>query len=163
MLNKNKEAKSYTRFPEPIKFFVPGIPAPQGSKRAFVRNGRAIMTEDNKKTMPWRDSVAAVAMQNFSGEPLRYSLAVNVTFYFQRPSKHFNSKGLLKPRQMFYKMSKPDLDKLLRSVGDALTGIVWRDDSQIVVWEAQKRYCNTNVKFTETPGMWIQIRSAEHE
>ena len=34
----------------------------------------------------------------------------------------------------------PDLDKLVRAVGDALTRLAWRDDSQIVAWHAYKHY-----------------------
>ena len=31
-------------------------------------------------------------------------------------------------------------DKLQRAVGDALTRLAWRDDSQIVAWHAYKHY-----------------------
>ena len=37
-------------------------------------------------------------------------------------------------------LTMPDLDKLVRAVGDALTRIAWRDDSQIVAWHAYKHY-----------------------
>jgi Holliday junction resolvase RusA-like endonuclease len=36
----------------------------------------------------------------------------------------------------------PDLDKLLRSVGDSLTGTVIRDDSRIIAIHAQKLYAD---------------------
>ena len=36
--------------------------------------------------------------------------------------------------------TKPDLDKLERAIGDALTGIVFRDDSQIAWWSVWKVY-----------------------
>ena len=35
---------------------------------------------------------------------------------------------------------RPDLNKLSRACLDALTGIVWRDDSQVVRLEAEKEY-----------------------
>jgi Holliday junction resolvase RusA-like endonuclease len=36
----------------------------------------------------------------------------------------------------------PDLDKLIRSVGDSLTGTIIRDDSRIIAISAQKRYAD---------------------
>jgi Holliday junction resolvase RusA-like endonuclease len=38
------------------------------------------------------------------------------------------------------KVTKPDTDKLIRSVLDALTGIVWTDDSQVVEILARKQF-----------------------
>ena len=35
---------------------------------------------------------------------------------------------------------KPDADNVLKTVGDALNGIVWKDDSQIVSASINKRY-----------------------
>jgi hypothetical protein len=39
-----------------------------------------------------------------------------------------------------YKRTMPDLDKLIRSVGDALKNIVWEDDARIVGWDTWKFY-----------------------
>ena len=46
----------------------------------------------------------------------------------------------------------PDLDKLIRGVLDALTAVVYRDDSQVTRITAQKVY-------GERPGVWIQART----
>jgi len=49
---------------------------------------------------------------------------------------------------------KPDLDKLLRAVGDALTRVVYLDDAQIISYgESRKRYAAIG----ETPGVSIRI------
>jgi Holliday junction resolvase RusA-like endonuclease len=37
----------------------------------------------------------------------------------------------------------PDLDKLIRAILDALTGVVWRDDGQVVDIVASKVYADT--------------------
>ena len=42
-----------------LTFNVAGTPAPQGSKRAFVVNGRPVMTESSSKVKPWRQDVTA--------------------------------------------------------------------------------------------------------
>jgi Holliday junction resolvase RusA-like endonuclease len=39
---------------------------------------------------------------------------------------------------------RPDLDKLIRSVLDAITGVLIQDDSQIVGLHAVKKYVNIN-------------------
>jgi len=36
--------------------------------------------------------------------------------------------------------SKPDLDNMVKLVKDALTGVFWRDDSQIDALDARKCY-----------------------
>jgi Holliday junction resolvase RusA-like endonuclease len=53
-------------------------------------------------------------------------------FYVRRP------KGL--PKRWVHAIKKPDLDKLLRAIGDGLTGVVWRDDSQVISISATKHY-----------------------
>ena len=50
-----------------VAFVVHGTPAPQGSKRAFVVGNRARVVEDSKKSAPWRDSVAAAAIEAMDG------------------------------------------------------------------------------------------------
>jgi Holliday junction resolvase RusA-like endonuclease len=42
------------------------------------------------------------------------------------------------------KRSRPDLDKLIRAVGDALTGVLWTDDAQIVTWSTGKGYVDSD-------------------
>ena len=42
---------------------------------------------------------------------------------------------------------KPDLDKLVRSVMDALTGYAFVDDSQVIEVEASKRFSETEQTF----------------
>jgi hypothetical protein len=57
---------------------------------------------------------------------------------------------------------KPDLDKLVRAVGDALTGILYRDDAQIVSLNASKRFAGLGGDgVLEQPGVhlaWLALR-----
>jgi len=60
-------------------------------------------------------------------------------FQFVRPKSHYTAKGALRdaaPRHV----GKPDIDKLCRAVLDALTGIAYADDSQVVALDASKVY-----------------------
>lgn len=127
-----------------IEFFVPGIPRPGGSKSFMGRskNGKAILIDSSGANgKNWRASVAVFARQAYQGEPLTGSVALQVRFVMPRPKYHFDSKGQIKPRyQRASHLIKPDATKLIRAIEDALTGIVWRDDSQVTDQQASKRY-----------------------
>lgn len=43
-----------------------------------------------------------------------------------------------------YPTAKPDLDNVVKLIGDALNGIAWADDKQIVMVTACKRYMPTD-------------------
>lgn len=117
-----------------VAFKVLGTPAPQGSKRAFVVKGRAVLTEDSKKTKPWRDSVATAAQDAMEGLPIDGPVAVTITFYFARP------KSVRRP----YPSVAPDIDKLERTILDGLqAGGVITDDARVVDLTAKKRYADT--------------------
>lgn len=122
-----------------INFFVPGIPAPQGSKTPWG-------TEANPRTRPWREAVkyaAIEAMRDAGQSVFTGPVAISLHFQFPRPKSHYNSKGQLKPVGIAqaYKGSKPDIDKLCRAVNDALTDAgVWRDDSLVCFAVLRKDY-----------------------
>ena len=123
-----------------IQFTVAGIPAPQGSK---VRTKWGVR-EDNPATKPWRSAVAWEATAAMQGsEPLAGALELRVVFGFPRPKSHYRTgkhAGELKPDAPRYCITKPDTDKLLRAIGDAVTGICVRDDAQFVEISATKLY-----------------------
>lgn len=125
-----------------IRFTAYGVAAPKGSTKAFfVKSlGRAIVTADNKRTKPWQQEVAGaavVAREIAAAEGRAWAVAedavvLEVTFYLPRP------KSL--PKRVIEHCKKPDLDKLLRATKDALTGVLWRDDSQVVSVTGTKAY-----------------------
>jgi crossover junction endodeoxyribonuclease RusA len=138
--------------PEPyeVKFAVQGIePAPQGSK-THVGNG--IMRESCARVKPWRYAVSQAALE--TGEPMITTpVFVQITFIFNRLVSHYNTKGELKKDAPFYKPTRPDLDKLCRSTLDGITGVLIKDDSQVVNLICNKVYANEG----ELPGALITI------
>lgn len=128
-----------------IDFWVPGIPQPGGSKQGFYnpKLGRVIISDANeKKVKPWRAAVSQVASESIS-TMLEGPLRMRMDFVFPRPKGHFGSgknAGVLKRSAPAFPAVKPDATKLLRSTEDALKGILWKDDSQIVTQAATKRY-----------------------
>jgi len=143
-----------------LDFFVPGLPAPGGSKR-FVgfgkKTGRAILIDDaGKRNKDWRTAVgwhAADAMQG--REVITSACEVCMEFVMPRPKAHFRSNGMVKDSAPVAPTTKPDVLKLARSTEDAMTGIVWRDDSQTFALKLVKRYAAA----TETIGCRITINA----
>jgi Holliday junction resolvase RusA-like endonuclease len=131
--------------PPEIRLLVIGHPAPAGSKRA-VRNkktGSAYVIDANKNARPWKQAVAAEARVRYGGNLLRGALEVEMTFYRARPKSHFGTgrnADKVKESAPEFPTGKPDALKLARGVEDALTGVVWHDDAQIVNERLAKRY-----------------------
>lgn len=123
--------------------FVPGIPAPQGSKRHV---GRGIMIESSKKVAPWR-SVVALTVGEIVDAPLDGPIAVRLDFVMPRP------KSTPKTRATPPAVKKPDIDKLVRAILDAITAVAWHDDSQVVSVAATKRIAELD----ERPGVLIRV------
>ena len=109
---------------------VAGEPASQGSHS--VINGRIVQV-NSAKHKKWRNAVvfAALDLIGEDWEPIDDPVELSVIFYLPKPKTATREL----PSVM------PDLDKLIRAVGDSLTdsGII-RDDSRIVAIHAQKRY-----------------------
>lgn len=127
-----------------LTFTVHGKPQPRGSKKAFLPPGAKfpVLTDDNPRSRPWMNSVAATAAAArvdagiglFDG-PVR----LTVEFHFARPKSHFGKRGLKSSAPAWHTI-RPDTTKLLRGLEDALKGVVWRDDSQVVQQTATKLY-----------------------
>jgi crossover junction endodeoxyribonuclease RusA len=120
-----------------LNFRVYGVPAPQGSKKGFVVNGRVNMVEQShKKLKPWREEISDAGARVMDGrDPLDGPLFVNITFFMKRPAK---------PKFTDYPAVFPDVDKITRSVLDALkmAGVIV-DDARVVACMATKVFAAT--------------------
>ena len=113
-----------------LTFRVLGDPAPKGSKR-HVGNGR--MIESSKKLPAWMRAVKQEATKNRPSEPIDAPVSVFMDFYLPSPKR---------PRYDVPAV-KPDVDKLARSVLDALeaAGVI-TNDSRVTKLRATKHYAN---------------------
>jgi crossover junction endodeoxyribonuclease RusA len=111
---------------------VSGDPASQGSHS--VINGRIVQV-NSAKNKRWRNAVAFAALDLVGPdfELIDEPVELSVIFYLPRP----------KTATREFPAVMPDLDKLIRSVGDSLSGTVIRDDSRIIAIHAQKLYADS--------------------
>lgn len=121
-----------------------GVPQPQGSTRAWVRGGRAVVTSANKNLRPWRDTVTSAAIEAMGESRWTTTtgpVAVRLDIWLTRPTSHYNRAGSLLPSAPASPAKRPDIDKLVRSTFDSLTDAgVWRDDGQVVFMTVSKAY-----------------------
>lgn len=120
-----------------IEVFVAGCPRPQGSKR-YLGNG--IMVESSKQLPAWRADVRARLLDDTCQPLERFAGAVSVRLQFVMPRPASTPKRSTPPA-----IRRPDIDKLVRAVLDAVTSAgVWPDDSQVVDLIASKRLAAIN-------------------
>lgn len=122
---------------------VSGEPASQGSHS--VINGRIVQVNSTKHKR-WRNAVAFAALDLVGPdwELLDDPVELSVIFYLPRP----------KTATREFPAVMPDLDKLIRSVGDSLTGTIIRDDSRIIAISAKKLYADDR-----GPGAIIRVNT----
>lgn len=119
-----------------ISFSCDGTPVPQGSMK--VINGHILHSQGSALAV-WRSTVALSA--RFAGaKPVEGAIGIEIVFRVKRP----------KTVKRDFPTVAPDLDKYIRGVLDALTGIAYIDDSQVTDIKAEKVY-------SDTPGADIKI------
>lgn len=124
-----------------MSFTVHGVPQPAGSKTAGrTKDGRMFVRDSARRSAPWKRQVAQAAGEAMNGGGLLDgALRLGVCFVVPRPKGHYGAKGL-RPSAPEHPTVRPDVTKLLRAVEDACTGVVWRDDAQVVWQVAWKEY-----------------------
>jgi crossover junction endodeoxyribonuclease RusA len=132
-----------------LRIVAHGAPATQGSKKAFIRGKKVVLVEMDEKLPDWRAAVEAAARLAAGPTWPTIDAAVSVA----------GEVRLLKPKTTKYPdapAGTPDLDKLQRAIGDALTksGVI-ADDARITHWNIRKVWAEG------MPGMDIEITEGE--
>jgi Holliday junction resolvase RusA-like endonuclease len=136
-----------------LTFTVYGVAQPKGNMRAFIKRGMKfpIVTDSNRNAKSWAQLVAEGASRELAGRTIARlqegALRVSAEFSLPRPKK-YQRRGVAVAH-----LTAPDLDKLLRSVLDAMSEVVYLDDAQIVEVVAAKRYADVD----EPPHVTITV------
>lgn len=130
-----------------LEFTVPTAPVAKARARS-TRSGHHYTPQ---KTVDFESIVAWHAKAAMAGKPL-YEGALIVTLYYGIPIPK-NLEPRIKRGEIIYPTKRPDMDNYEKSVLDAMNGIVYKDDAQIVATFHKKRY-------TRNPRVVISVDSA---
>lgn len=115
-----------------------------------MAGGRPQLRYTNREPLAlWRDAIRDACPQD---EPAEGPFRVTMQFRMQRPAGHYARNGILPRYEDATPCRRPDIDKLVRAVLDALTMRVWRDDGQVIEIRASKRYGNA-------PGVTVVVEA----
>lgn len=112
--------------------FIRGVPVPQARPRVAMRDGKA-HGYTPARCRNWQQLVAMQATHFAPATPLTGPLGLELKFVLPRPKS-------VSVKRRPYPCTKPDLDNLIKGVTDALEGLFYSSDSQIVQLVAEKVY-----------------------
>jgi Holliday junction resolvase RusA-like endonuclease len=140
-----------------ITFFVPGQPVAKGrpiAGRGF--NGRTTLRTP-EKTANYENLVAVACAQAMAGmEPIPGPLAVIFSVTVQTPASWSKKRQQRANDGAIGATKKPDIDNIVKALCDAMNGIAYKDDAQIIELTVTKHYGNT-------PGVHVRLYPKDKE
>lgn len=136
-----------------VRFTVPGPPKGKARARTVRTRGGQTFSYTPEGTVLYENlvkiSFSETGEKTFDADQ---SLHVSMTAYYpipksaSRKKKEEMSAGRIRPAK------KPDIDNIIKSVLDALNGVAYHDDTQVVAVFAEKYY-------SDTPRVEVEIDS----
>jgi Holliday junction resolvase RusA-like endonuclease len=135
-----------------IQIVLAGDPVAKGRPRFSRKTGHTYTPE---RTATYEGKLAYAAQAAMARKPLLIKpLNVSIGVFVRIPASWSKKKLAAVRTGSIYPATKPDLDNTVKIVGDALNGVVFKDDSQIVILQAFKRYA-------EEPRLEILIKEID--
>lgn len=123
-----------------LHFHVPGQPVGKGRARIGKVGAHARMFTP-AKTVNYEGLVALAAQQAMAGAPLfEGPCEVKMRVDCQIPASWSQKKQRAAAAGDSHPTTKPDVDNIVKAIFDALNGVVWKDDVQVVALTVSKRY-----------------------
>lgn len=117
-----------------IHLVIPGEPVAQGRPRISTQGGH-VRAYDPAKSRDYKQYIRMAATQQVgTTPPLEGALALGMCVYRAIPKSFSKRRREAAERGEVRPITKPDLDNYVKAAKDALKGIVWQDDSQIVAY-----------------------------
>ena len=139
---------------EKVAFFVPGPPVGKGRPRAF-RMGKGVRMFTPEKTASYESLVATSGHAAMEGRaPFSGACEAVMEIRLQVPASWSKKRQAMALDGGLRPTKKPDVDNVVKAVFDALNGIVWQDDVQVVALAVSKRYAST-------PGVCVVVKPME--
>ncbi|GAQ18015.1 endodeoxyribonuclease RusA [Oceanobacillus picturae] len=131
-----------------ISIVVPGQPVAQARPRAGKNRGKINMY-DPKESKDYKNYVSLIAKQYAPKIPYEGNLKAVIKIYRQIPKSTTKKDRALFLAGIKRPVTKPDTSNYVKGIEDALNGIIYKDDSQIVELQASKYYSdNPRVEIT---------------
>lgn len=126
-----------------ISFIVPGVVVGKGRPK-FARRGNFVSTYTPEKTANYENLVklAAHSAMN-SADPFASHVSCTIDVQVMPAPSWSNKKRMAAISGDIRPTGKPDLDNVAKGILDAMNGIVFKDDSQVVELILRKRYAET--------------------
>lgn len=133
-----------------IQFHVPGAPVGKGRPR-IGRVGAHARMFTPAKTVSYESTVALAAQQAMQGRGLMQgAVSVHLLIDCPIPASWSQKKQAQAKAGQIHPTTKPDIDNVEKAIFDALNGVVWRDDVQVVRVSKAKSYA-------ATPGVRVSV------
>ncbi|MBR0647539.1 RusA family crossover junction endodeoxyribonuclease [Plastoroseomonas hellenica] len=118
---------------------IPGAMRGKGRPRFSTRGGipRAYADAKTASAETW---IRACAIEQAGATPIVAPVAVEIAILVAIPASWPKRKRAHALSGALWPTGRPDLDNCIKLIANALNGILWRDDHQIVRLVASKRY-----------------------
>lgn len=137
-----------------LELFIPVIPVAKGRPR-FFRRGKFVGTYTPDATREYEAQIEKNVLWHMNQNSIYLELgplSVEIVFYFPRPKSQTK-----KQLACVHHAKRPDTDNLVKGVFDAINGVVFKDDAQVCLLSAAKRYCQV----TQQPGVLLRVEKLE--
>lgn len=122
-----------------MKFTIPGEPCGKARPRV-VRHGTISTTYTPKKTVNYENFVK-MEFQRQCGIPFILGpVNMEIVAFFGVPASASKKRTAAMLTGMMHPTKKPDCDNIIKIVCDALNGLAYKDDAQIVHISLKKKY-----------------------
>lgn len=147
-----------------IRFIVPAIPIAQPRPRATLAHGGKgarihevthIKNQITGERKPHPIAAFKASMRHesalaYSGAPLAGALSVRFVFVMPRP---ISMRWRSRPTPRAWHTKKPDAENIAKAAIDALTGLLWIDDAQVVQLAVTKVIASGD----EQPAVFVEV------
>jgi Holliday junction resolvase RusA-like endonuclease len=115
--------------------------------------------ESEKRIKSWMNTVRNAAQLAYGAQmPIAGPVAVEMTFFRKRPDNQVGTgrnAGVVKEWAPRYPIVYPDVLKLARGIEDAMTGVVYLDDAQIVEERTLKLFTSPGTEPRVEVTVWV--------
>lgn len=137
------------------EFYVPG--KPKGKGRPRFSRGHAYTpktTHDYERLIK-----QSYLLEHRNTSPIKGACSMHITAVFTLPKSMTKKERTRIIEADEFPLKKPDVDNIAKVVLDALNGIAYEDDVQVVTLKAHKLYDHQTPHLTE--GLYITIHELE--